>query len=291
LILIVCDIQRVSAQDKEDKVATVGKAPDQGQAPAGGEKKPYAKEAVEHYNRGIELHQSGFVTQAVAEYKAAIDADPRMEEAYSNLGVIYAAQHSYAKANAAFTEALKLKPNRPTTLNGLGTVLYAQKKFAEAKDMWLRAVTIDPNFASAYYNIGNAYESENNLEEAKKAFMQAVGATPNMADAYFRLGVIMYKQHHYPQSGAMLRRALLFAPEGEFVNDARRMLRTIDHELERVDSTGKEVHPQPVKSGKPTGSAAQKDKSASTEGDGGVKPVNMFIQPGQDKGAGEDSSK
>jgi len=290
LILFVCDIERVFAQDKEDKVATVGKPADQAQAPNPGEKKPYTKEAVEHYNRGIELHQSGFVPQAVAEYKAAIEADPRMEEAYSNLGVIYAAQHSYAKAKDAFTQAYQLKPNRPTTLNGLGTVLYALKKFDEAKDMWLRAVTVDPNFSSAYYNIGNAYESENKLEDAKKAFVQAIGVSPNMADAYYRLGVIMYKQHHYAQSGAMLRRAILFAPEGEFINDARRMIRNIDHEFERVDSTTKEAHPQPSKSAKPTGSPAPKDKSSSTEGDGGPKSVNMFIQPGQDKGTSENSS-
>jgi tetratricopeptide (TPR) repeat protein len=291
LMLIVCNGQRVFAENKADKVAAVGKPADPAQSPNLNEKKPYAKEAVEHYNRGIELHQSGFVPQAVSEYKAAIEADPRMEEAYSNLGVIYAAQHSYAKAKDAFTQALQLKPNRPTTLNGLGTVLYAQKKFDEAKDKWLQAVTIDPNFSSAYYNMGNAYESENKLEEAKKSFVQAIGVSPNMADAYYRLGVIMYKQHHYAQSGAMLRRAILFAPDGEFINDARRMLRNIDHEFERVEAGAKESHSQPVKSARPASSSAQRDKSGSTEGDGKSKSVDMFIQPGQDKGAGENSPK
>jgi tetratricopeptide (TPR) repeat protein len=291
LMLIVCDIQQASAQDKGDKVATVGKPADQAQAPNPAEKKPYAKEAVEHYNRGLDLQQSGFINQALAEYKSAIDADARMDEAYSNLGVIYAAQHSYAKAKDAFTEALKLKPNRPTTLNGLGTVLYAQKKFDEAKDMWLRAVTIDPNFASAYYNIGNAYESENKPEQAKKAFLQAIGVNPSMADAYYRLGVIMYKQHHYPQAGAMLRRAMLFGPEGEFITDAKRMTRNIDHELDRVDTAAKEAPAKTSKSTKPAAATASKDKSGSTDAGGGAKSVNMFIQPGQDKGTADDSSK
>jgi len=284
--LVVCNSWCPFAK-AADQVAAVGKAPDA--APNSNDKKPYAKEAVEHYNRGIELHTSGFMSQAISEYRAAIEADPRMEEAFSNLGVIYAAQHNYAKAKDAFTEALKLKPNRPTTLNGLGTVLYAQHKFDEAKDKWLQAVTIDPNFSSAYYNMGNAYESENKLQEAKKAFAQALSVTPTMADAYYRLGVIMYKEHHYAQAGAMLRRALLFAPEGEFANDARRMLKNIERELDRSETTAKETRSQPAKSTRITPPAAK--EKASTTGDGKSKSPNMFIQPGQDKGSSENESK
>ncbi len=199
-------------------------------------KKPYSAAAVEHYNRAIDLHQSAFLKQAIAEYQAAIAADPRMEEAYSNLGVIYAAQHNYPKAKEAFTQALALKPNRPTTLNGLGTVLYAQKKFDEAKDKWMQAVTVDPNFSSAYYNMGNALETENKLEEAKKIFVRAISVTPNMADAYYRLAVIMHKQHHDPQSSALLRKAIAIAPEGEFIRDAKRLLQGIDAEAKKADT-------------------------------------------------------
>jgi tetratricopeptide (TPR) repeat protein len=293
--LMICEI-RPTLAEKVDKVATVAKpadakSADAGQPPAQNDKKPYSKEAVEHYNRGLDLHQSGFINQAVAEYKAAIEADPRMEEAYSNLGVIYAAQHSYAKAKEAFLSALKIRPNRPTTLNGLGTVLYAQKKFEEAKDKWMQAVTIDPNFASAYYNIGNACESEGKFEEAKKNFVQAISVSPNMADAYYRLGVIMYKQRHYAQSGALLRRAVLFAPEGDFNNDARRLLQNIDREFEKGEVTAKDSRNQTQKARRTSAAGGQKEKTNDTEGDGKSQKVNMFVQPGQDKDTSENSSK
>jgi tetratricopeptide (TPR) repeat protein len=296
LTFLICDVRQALAE-KGDKVATVAKpadakSADAGEPPAQNDKKPYSKEAVEHYNRGLDLHQSGFINQAVAEYKAAIEADPRMEEAYSNLGVIYAAQHSYPKAKEAFLAALKIRPNRPTTLNGLGTVLYAQKKFEEAKDKWLQAVTIDPNFASAFYNIGNACESEGKFEEAKTYFDRALKVSPNMADAYYRLGVIMYKQRHYAQSGALLRRAVLFAPEGDFIHDARRLLQNIDRELERGEATVKESRNQPQKAARSAGAGSEKEKTNDTAGDGNAKsPVHMFIQPGQDKDTSENSSK
>lgn len=43
--------------------------------------------AVEHYNRGAALENSGDFSLAAQEYQAAIDADPSMVDAYYNLGV------------------------------------------------------------------------------------------------------------------------------------------------------------------------------------------------------------
>ncbi len=232
--------------------------------PAGeGDKKQYAKEAVEHFNRGIELNQSGFLNQAATEYRAAIAADPRLEEGWSNLGVIYAAQHSYSKALEAFQKALELRPNRPTTLNGIGTVLYAQKKYEEAKDKWMQAVTVDPTFASAWYNMGNACEGEKKLDDALRSFIQAITISPTLADAHYRIGVILNKEHHYAQAGSFLRRALVLAPEEKWARDAKRILANIDTELAREKDGGTVIQTAGAKSPKTTG---ERLKIKSTEG-------------------------
>jgi tetratricopeptide (TPR) repeat protein len=130
--------------------------------------RPYAKDAVNHYNAGVEAHQHGFVSRAVTEYKAAIEADNRMEEAYSNLGVIYAAQHSYDKALECFQRALQLVPNRSTTLNGLGSILYGMGRVDEAIEKWRRVIEIDPNFKAAYYNLAKALKETGHGDEAQK---------------------------------------------------------------------------------------------------------------------------
>ena len=95
-------------------------------------KKGYSAEAVKHYNTGLKLHQSGYLQKAIEEYKLAIASDDTLEQAYSNLGLIYISQKSYALAQEAFDKALKLKPNRPTSLNGLASVLYARGQTAPA---------------------------------------------------------------------------------------------------------------------------------------------------------------
>jgi tetratricopeptide (TPR) repeat protein len=259
------------------------------------DKKPYADEAIKHYNRGVELHQSGFLNQAISEYKLAIEADQRMEQAYSNLGVIYAAQHNYPKAKDAFLQAIALRPNRPTTLNGLGTVLYAQGHIDEAKVQWTRAISVDPNFSSAYYNIGNALESERKLGDAAEAYVKAISVMPTMADAYFRIGIIYNKEHHYAQSSALLRKAVALSGNAEFVRDAKRLIANLDNEFVK-ENEARPGKPQAKAEGKePTSnsdSPQHKSKSGSKKK---VEDSNMDIfvqQPtqGDDKSA-ESTSK
>jgi tetratricopeptide (TPR) repeat protein len=193
--------------------------------------KPYAEEALKHYNRGVELHQAGFLNQAIAEYKAAIDSDGRMEEAWSNLGGIYAAQRSYPKAMEAFEKALAIKPDRPTTLNGYGTVLYARGKTSEAKEKWKQAVTIEPGFGSAYYNMANALEGEKDTAGALSYYYLAIQASPNMADAYYRMGSIYLKEHHLAAAKVLITKSTDLSPDAEFAREAKKQVTAIDAQL------------------------------------------------------------
>jgi len=254
------------------------------------DKRPYSEEAVKHYNRGVELHQSGFLNQAITEYKAACDADNRMEEAYSNLGLIYAAQKNYAKAIEALNKALTLKPGRPTTLNGLGTVLYARGRVQEAIDRWKECIRMDHNFASAHYNMGTALENEKDFPGALDSYVKAIKINPSMAEAYYRIGTIFSKDRHAAQASTLLARALELSPDADFARDAKRQLGALDSQFSREESDEPEVQmnvmPPPAAGSNPDLPAAPGAKAepdpAPVPGDQTSSPGNMFIQPSQD---------
>jgi tetratricopeptide (TPR) repeat protein len=225
-------------------------------------KRTYNEDALKHYNRGVELHSSGFLNQAIAEYRAAIEADDRMEEAWSNLGGIYAAQKSYTKAIEAFQKALILKPDRPTTLNGFGTVLYAKGKIEDAKEKWLQATQVDPKFASAYYNMGTALEYEKKTSEAIRSFVKAIEVNPAMADAFYRVGTIFFKETHWAQAHTMLKKAVELEPDAEWVRDAKKSLNYLDNsfnsepkerevKMNVVTPRAPQPEPEPVKAAAP----------------------------------------
>lgn len=250
-------------------------------------KKQYADEAVKHYNRGVEFHQNGSLNQAIQEYKAAIEADGRLAEAYSNLGAVYLAQKSYTKAAEAFNKALALKPDKPTTLNGLGNALYARGQAAEAKDKWAKAIEIDPKFASAYYNMGNALESEKDEKAALGEYMKAIEVSPKMADAYYRIGGILHKTKHIAQANVFLKRSLELSPNAEFLRDAQKMIKEEELEFSR-DTSSKEVEMTIVPPAKDGATAAKKNGS----GDSAVAAVEKkAVSNKTDSGAPKDKPR
>lgn len=215
-------------------------------------KKGYSAEAVKHYNTGLKLHQSGYLQKAIEEYKQAIAADDSLEQAYSNLGLIYISQKSYALAQEAFDKALRLKPNRPTSLNGLASVLYARGQTAPAIEKWQKAVEVDPRFASAYFNMGTALEAQKKTQEALKVYFKAVSIAPDMADAFYHMGNLFNKEKHPAQALILLRRSVDLAPESEFARDARKQIASIETQFAK--ESGKDVRRSA--NGSTTGSSA-----------------------------------
>lgn len=211
--------QPASCQETSDKPAAEAKP------------RAYSAEAIKHYNRGLEFHQSGFFEKAVAEYKLAIASDDRLEQAYSNLGLIYISQKSYALAQDAFDKALFLKPNRPTSLNGLASVLFARSQVDQAIEKWQKAVAVDPKFASAYFNMGTAYESQKKYDEALAVYVKAVSIAPDMADAFYHMGSLLNKQKHPAQALVLLKKAVDLAAESEFARDARKQILSIENQF------------------------------------------------------------
>lgn len=206
----------------------------------------YSVEAIKHYNRGVELQQTGYLTLAIKEYLGAIEADNRIEEAYTNLGLIYLAQKSFSKAQEAFTKALELKPNTLNSLNGLGSILYARGKTEEAMEKWKKTLEIDPNFASAHFNIGVAQELGKDNTAAIQSFFQAYEAGERqgkdnnaisvMAESYYHIGSIYNKMNHQAQAQILLKQAIQMLPDAEFVRDAKKQLAAMENSFAKENS-------------------------------------------------------
>jgi tetratricopeptide (TPR) repeat protein len=123
--------------------------------------------AVEHYNRAVELHQKGFLNQAISEYRAAVDADDRLQQAWSNMGGVYMAQRKDDEALAAFQKAMALNPKSPVTLSCYGQSLYNVGRFKEAVETWKQTLDLDPKFKSCAYSLATALRKLGHPAEAE----------------------------------------------------------------------------------------------------------------------------
>ncbi len=77
---------------------------------AGKPEMPYIPEAAELLSQGLDVHQRGDRDQAERLFLRAVDLDPRVKEAYNNLGTIYAYRGDHERAREMYRAALEIDP-------------------------------------------------------------------------------------------------------------------------------------------------------------------------------------
>ena len=97
---------------------------------------------AETYNGlGYVLARQGRTDEAVAEYRKAIEVDPKFVPAYNNLGELLARQGKLAEAEASYRSSLAAKPSA-AVYNALGNLLRQQGKADEAAEQFARAKSL-----------------------------------------------------------------------------------------------------------------------------------------------------
>ncbi len=181
-------------------------------------------EAVQRYNKAVQLHLSGKLNDAIAAYKEALTVNPALAEAHSNLGLIFNQQHNYAQALAEFRKALAINPKDAITYNGIGAALRAEHDLQGAIKNWQTAVSLDQKLATAHYNLGTAYEIEKDYDKALNAYRLAVKNDYRLGEAYYRMGLILERKHKSEEAAEQFKEALKVSSDSEYSEDARQRL-------------------------------------------------------------------
>jgi tetratricopeptide (TPR) repeat protein len=147
-------------------------------------------------NHATELSASEDGDAAIADFGAAIAADPSNAEAYRTRGE--AEWDSDGKAIADFTAALKLNTLGPEetaeTYFARGQHYEFDKPIAAIAD-YGSALSLDPNYAAPYYERGKLYDQQGHRDLAiadYSSVLPLVAGAPaehfGVADAYYRRG-------------------------------------------------------------------------------------------------------
>ncbi|MEW5724840.1 MAG: tetratricopeptide repeat protein, partial [Thermodesulfobacteriota bacterium] len=113
-----------------------------------------AAEARERFTEGSAAQDEGRFQEAVAHYLAALEADPKLTDAYINLGNIYFFEHQdAAKARDMYETALSLAPNNKLVHNNLGVLFLQEGDLGQAETHLAAAVELDPEYVDGWYNL------------------------------------------------------------------------------------------------------------------------------------------
>lgn len=96
--------------------------------------------------------------RALSLYTRALQLDPSLSIAHTNIGNIHFRRHNNAAARVAYETALSLDPTQPEALYNLGYIELESGNVSESILLFRRALQADPRFADAWFNLAMALE-------------------------------------------------------------------------------------------------------------------------------------
>ncbi len=123
------------------------------------------------------------LTQAEAEYKKVIDADPKKTNGYKALGYFYIKQNNFDQAVVQFKKYGELDPKNPDAYDSYGDALFAEEKFDEAIEKYNFALSLDKNFSSSIYQLGACYEKKGMKAKAIETYQWYLTVEPSGRNA------------------------------------------------------------------------------------------------------------
>jgi tetratricopeptide (TPR) repeat protein len=127
-----------------------------------------ARAAFEIYRRASELDEDPkTLDEASRLYRQAIELDPLLAIAYTNLGNILFRKGDDTSAEALYLKALAIDPRQPEAKYNLGYLMLERHELDVAIRYFQGAIEADPRFADAYFNLAMAYEELGDRRNAR----------------------------------------------------------------------------------------------------------------------------
>jgi tetratricopeptide (TPR) repeat protein len=141
------------------------------------------KPAVAHYSLGNAFIHAGRTSEAIQEYKWALQIDADYVEAHNNLGNALFLAGRTPEAMDEYTQALRINPNYAEAHTNLGNALIQTRRVPEAIGHYKQALRMYPNSASTHNNLGAALEEMGRIPEAVEQLKAALRINPGYAEA------------------------------------------------------------------------------------------------------------
>ena len=150
--------------------------------------------------------------EARAEYERAITLDPKMPEAYLNLGILLLDKQQYAAAVAPLTKVVELLPaqSRPRSL-----LAVAQDRSGDqegAARSFEGVLHLDPNDVTANHYLGDLDLRRGKPAEAEARFRHALEIRPDAPELLLGLAQSLEAQNK-PEAGDVYRKYLVVMPQ------------------------------------------------------------------------------
>jgi len=165
-----------------------------------------------YFDRATAYKQKGELEQAIAQYRAAVQANPNFPDIYAALGSALVTQGEFDKAIANYRKAIELKPSFAELRRKLALLLGDLDRVDEAIEEYRAALEVSPDNLDAWYQLGRMLMRKGATDEALAAFQKAIEIEPEATEAHVNIGVLLQGRRDLPGAIRAYRRALDINP-------------------------------------------------------------------------------
>lgn len=146
---------------------------------------------------------------ALADYKKAIQLNPKLLYAFARVREIYIARKMYDSIEQCYKNVLMYDSTYTDAWIGLGLTFSEEKKYDSAKQSFKKALVLDSTSKYAWRYLGILFSEEKKYDEAELSFKKAFAADSNDVSELINLSSIYIEQKKYSQAKHYLNKALV----------------------------------------------------------------------------------
>jgi tetratricopeptide (TPR) repeat protein len=144
------------------------------------------------FEAGRALADQGKYTEAIGEYKKALEKAPEEPTVLANLADAQSKAGLNQEAADTYKKAIDKNPDDAALWINYGTVLNNLGKTDESKAAFQKAAILNPGAkGQSLYNLAVTQMNAGQTKDATETLRQAITADANFAEAYFRLGQLL----------------------------------------------------------------------------------------------------
>jgi tetratricopeptide (TPR) repeat protein len=167
----------------------------------------------EYLRSGDRLYAEARYSEAIVQYRNAIQIDNRFGQARYQLAKAYAQLDNGQNAREQLIRAADLLPDDAEVQLAAAQMLLQAGEFQDARARAERALLIDPSSADAHIVRGRASAGMRDFEDALATFEEGLGLNPDRSDLYVNLGLLRRAQGDPEKAEASFRQAIVVAPK------------------------------------------------------------------------------
>ena len=130
-------------------------------------------------NLGVTLNAMGKKDKAIDNFNMAIKKDPKLSQAYTNLGNIHLDNKNYILADEMYYKSYSINKTDLNCLINFALTKFKMQKYTEAEILYKNYLQINPSSSYALNQLSKIYAIMNNIEQAKNYSDKALELSNN----------------------------------------------------------------------------------------------------------------